>query len=111
MRDHRALLEVGGYEVLSAEGGKRGTSAFCHARPDLAVITNIIMPEQEGIQTITEIRGAKPDAKIIAISGGGRLGNVDFLEMARHLGAADAIAKPFDCDDLLNRVSRCANGD
>jgi two-component system chemotaxis response regulator CheY len=103
------ILEDGGYQVLSAEDGKRGMAAFRRERPDL-VITDIIMPEQEGIQTITEIRGVKPDAKIIAISGGGRIGNTDFLKIARHLGAFDAIAKPFDPDDLLNRVGRCLNG-
>jgi DNA-binding NtrC family response regulator len=103
------ILEDGGYQVLSAEDGKRGMAAFRSERPDL-VITDIIMPEQEGIQTITEIRAVKPDAKIIAISGGGRIGNTDFLKIARHLGAFDAIAKPFDPDDLLTRVGRCLNG-
>ena len=44
------------------------------------------------------------------VSGGGRIGNTDFLKIARHLGAFDAIAKPFDPDDLLTRVGRCLNG-
>jgi two-component system chemotaxis response regulator CheY len=78
----------------------RGMAAFRSERPDL-VITDIVMPEQEVIQTINEIRSAKPDAKIIAISGGGRAGNTDFLKMARRLGASDTIAKPFDRDVLL----------
>jgi len=103
------ILEDGGHQVVSAEDGKRGMAAFRSERPDL-IITDIIMPEQEGIQTITEIRGVQPNAKIIAISGGGRIGNTDFLKIARHLGAFDAIAKPFDPDDLLNRVGRCLNG-
>jgi DNA-binding response OmpR family regulator len=68
------------------------------------------MPEQEGIQTINEIRSAKPDAKIIAISGSGRFCNADFLKMARRLGAADTIAKPFDPDELLSRVKACLAG-
>jgi DNA-binding NtrC family response regulator len=103
------ILEDGGHQVVSAEDGKRGMTAFRAERPDL-IITDIIMPEQEGIQTITEIRGAQPNAKIIAISGGGRIGNTDFLKIARHLGAFDAIAKPFDPDDLLSRVARCLAG-
>jgi DNA-binding NtrC family response regulator len=103
------ILEDGGHQVVSAEDGKRGMAAFRSERPDL-IITDIIMPEQEGIQTITEIRGVQPNAKIIAISGGGRIGNTDFLKIARHLGAFDAIAKPFDPDDLLSRVGRCLNG-
>jgi two-component system chemotaxis response regulator CheY len=100
------VLEDHGHGVVSAEDGKRGVAAFRAERPDL-VITDIIMPEQEGIQTITEIRGLAPQAKIIAISGGGRIGNADFLKIARHLGAADVIAKPFDPDDLVARVDRC----
>ncbi len=102
------ILEERGHQVLSAEDGKRGVAAFRTGRPDL-VITDIIMPEQEGIQTITQIRGLAPDAKIIAISGGGRIGNTDFLKIARHLGANDVIAKPFDPDDLVSRVDRCLN--
>jgi DNA-binding NtrC family response regulator len=78
-------------------------------QPDL-VITDIIMPDQEGIQTITEIRAAKPDAKIIAISGGGRIGNTDFLQIARQLGAMDVVAKPFDPDFLLAVVENCLLG-
>src|SRR3984893_6501587 len=74
------------------------------------VITDIIMPDQEGIQTITEMRAAKPDAKIIAISGNGRIGNTDFLQIARHLGAMDIIPKPFDADFLLAIVDSCLAG-
>jgi DNA-binding response OmpR family regulator len=103
------ILEDGGYDVLIAEDGIRGMAVFRGEQPDL-VITDILMPEQEGIQTINEIRSAKPDAKIIAISGSGRFGNADFLEMARRLGAADTIAKPFDPDELLSRVKACLAG-
>jgi CheY-like chemotaxis protein len=103
------ILEQDGYQVLSAEDGARGMVLFRSEQPDL-VITDIIMPEQEGIQTITEMRRAKPDAKIIVISGSGRIGNIDFLRIAQHLGASDAIAKPFDRDDLLKRVRHCLNG-
>ena len=103
------ILEDRGYLVVSAADGQRGVTSFRSEKPDL-VITDIIMPEKEGIQTITEIRRERPDAKVIAISGGGRIGNTDFLKIARHLGAFDAIAKPFDPDDLLTRVGRCLNG-
>ena len=100
------ILEDEGYQVITAEDGQRGLAAFRRERPDL-VITDIIMPEKEGIQTIMEIRGERPDAKIIAISGGGRIGHTDFLQAARNLGAADIIAKPFDPDDFLSRVGTC----
>jgi CheY-like chemotaxis protein len=104
------ILEDLGHVVVIAEDGKAGVAAFRADRPDL-VITDIIMPEQEGIQTITEIRGLAPEAKIIAISGGGRIGNTDFLKIARHIGANDVIAKPFDPDDLASRVSGCLGPD
>jgi two-component system, chemotaxis family, chemotaxis protein CheY len=67
------LLEDAGHQVRWAVDGLRGMALFRSAQPDL-VITDIIMPEQEGIQTITEMRKAKPDAKIVAISGGARIG-------------------------------------
>ena len=100
------LLEEAGHLVLWAVNGLQGMAVFRGWQPDL-VITDIIMPDQEGIQTITEMRAAKPDAKIIAISGGGRIGNTDFLQIARQLGAMDVVAKPFDPDFLLAIVEAC----
>jgi len=84
----------------------RGVRIFRSERPDL-VITDIIMPEKEGLETIREIRGQRPDAKIIAISGGARIGNMDFLDIAGKLGASEIISKPFDPSDLIKLVSRC----
>jgi len=103
------VLEAHGFNPTFAENGKEGLALFQRLSPVL-VITDLIMPEKEGIQTITEIRRERPDAKVIAISGGGRIGNTDFLKIAQKLGASDVIAKPFDPDDFLNRVSRCLNG-
>jgi two-component system, chemotaxis family, chemotaxis protein CheY len=92
--------------VLWAVNGLQGMAVFRGWQPDL-VITDIIMPDQEGIQTITEMRVAEPDAKIVAISGGGRIGNADFLPNARQLGAMEVVAKPFDPDFLLAIVEAC----
>ena len=100
------LLEDDGYQVVSAEDGLRGMAMFRSEQPDL-VITDIIMPEQEGIQTIEEILKAKPDAKIIATSGGGLIGNNDFLEIAKARGAMAVIPKPFDMEELLGLVRDC----
>ena len=97
------LLEGEGYQVVSAEDGRRGLSVFRAERPDL-VITDIIMPEKEGIETIRDIREVSPNAKIIAISGGGRIGNTDFLRIARQLGASDVIAKPLDPDHFISII-------
>jgi CheY-like chemotaxis protein len=100
------ILQSGGYAVTLAEDGRKGMVSFRRERPDL-VITDIIMPEQEGIETIRQILSDEPNAKIIAISGGGRMGHMDFLEVARKLGAVDILPKPFDPDDLLDRVGNC----
>src|SRR5258708_9058818 len=81
-----AVLEDGGHDVVCADDGLRGMDAFRIQQPDL-VVTDIIMPEQEGIQTITEMRKERPDARIIAMSGGGRIVNTGFLKMAKDLGA------------------------
>jgi|HubBroStandDraft_1064217.scaffolds.fasta_scaffold00199_25 DNA-binding response OmpR family regulator len=103
------ILESEGYRVDSAGDGRRGLALFHSGRPDLT-ITDIIMPQMEGIEMITEIRKASPEAKVIAISGGSRIISTDFLEIARLLGAADVIAKPFDTDDFLARVGNCLAG-
>jgi len=100
------ILQAGGYEVISANDGLQGVAAFRKEQPDL-VVTDIIMPEQEGIETIRQILSDRPNAKIIAISGGGRIGNTDFLQIARKVGATEVLPKPFDPDDLLQLVSNC----
>src|SRR5690242_13143113 len=82
----RAMLEDAGYTVRSVGDGRAGMKAFRKKRPDL-VITDIIMPEREGLETIIEMRTLWPEGPIIAISGGGRDGNADFLQMAERLGA------------------------
>lgn len=102
------ILQSAGYEVVTANDGLQGIGAFRREHPDL-VISDIIMPEQEGIGTIRQILGEKPDARIIAISGGGRIGSTDFLQIARKMGARDALPKPFDPDELLSRVTTCIN--
>ena len=102
----RLLLHKHGYEVGCATNGKEGLEMIGVFKPDL-VISDIIMPEKEGIETIRDIRGEVPDAKIIAISGGGRIGNTDFLKIARQLGASDIVAKPLDPDHFLDVVKNC----
>lgn len=99
------ILESSGFQVTTATDGLRGMSQFRLWQPDL-VITDLIMPEQEGMQTIQQLRKIDPDVKILAISGGSRLVNVDFLQVARRLGADDVLAKPFNSQDLLFTVRR-----
>lgn len=101
-----AILEDRGYEVVTAVNGQEGLAVFRSERPDL-LVTDIVMPVKEGLQTIREIREERPDMKIIAISGGSRTERHDFLEIARQLGAWDVVVKPFDTEDFVARVARC----
>ena len=100
------ILQTAGYTVVTASDGLEGVNLFRKEMPDL-VISDIIMPQQEGIGTIRQLLAEFPGTKIIAISGGGRIGNTDFLQIARKLGAIDALPKPFDPDDLLGRIKGC----
>jgi len=101
------IVQRAGHEVHVAGDGRRGMALFRQQRPDL-VITDVIMPEQEGLGTIMMIRREQPDAKIIVISGGGRMGNLNVLEAAEQLGADRVVAKPFDPTALLDLVRELA---
>jgi CheY-like chemotaxis protein len=97
----QTLLEESGFAVTAARNGKEGIAAFRANPPDL-VLTDIIMPEQEGIETIMQMRREHSHVKIIAMSGGGRIGNSDFLSIAKGLGADATVAKPFDVEALID---------
>ena len=99
----RQMLEHAGYEVLEATDGKDGLNVYQAEQPDL-VITDLIMPEQEGIETIIGLRRQNPDVPIIAMSGGGRITATDFLGIARKFGARHILAKPFRRDQLLEAI-------
>ena len=99
----RDLLEGRGYDVTEAADGDQGIKAF-EARPAEVVITDILMPNKEGIETILELRRTKPDVKIIAVSGGGSTQHADFLDMAKKLGADRVFAKPVDLNELADAV-------
>jgi two-component system, chemotaxis family, chemotaxis protein CheY len=97
------LLEVAGYRVQTASGGVEGVAAYRACQPDV-VLTDMIMSGKAGLAVTMEIRREWPHAKIIAMSGGGRIGNRDFLEIASMLGADVTLAKPFDTDQLLSAL-------
>ncbi len=99
----REILEGGGYEVVEARNGREGVEAQKRTPCD-AVVADIIMPEKEGVETITELKAAEPDLGIVAVSGGGRTRDLDFLRIAQDFGADKAIAKPFSEQDLLDAV-------
>lgn len=99
------MLRLEGYEVTIAENGEEAISRLAKQRFEL-VITDLIMPEKEGIETIAEIRRNDDSIPIIAISGGGRLGPGDYLETARYIGADATLAKPFARQELLTTIDR-----
>jgi two-component system chemotaxis response regulator CheY len=96
-------LEQAGYETVEARDGQEGLEHYRVTPIDL-IVTDILMPGKEGLETILELRHEAPGAKIIAISGGGQIGNMTFLEVARYLGAQRALQKPFALCELLNAV-------
>lgn len=105
----RKMLEKAGHEVEVALNGKEGMELFKKNKPDL-LITDIIMPEKEGLEIIFELRRQFPDLKIIAISGGGRIGPDGYLPGARLLGADAIFTKPLVQKDFLNTVSELLGG-
>lgn len=101
----RTMLEYHRHTVMEAHDGREGLQLLPKARPDL-VITDLVMPEQEGIEVITTLRKTHPALKIIAISGGGRTNSSDdYLVMARRLGADLTLAKPFAHAALLAAIA------
>jgi DNA-binding response OmpR family regulator len=99
-----------GHTVIEASNGKDGLELFKTANADL-VITDIVMPGKEGTEVLLELRKKTPPVKIIAISGGGRQGTADYLKVARHLGAAKVLSKPFSGDELLAAISEVLPGE
>ena len=102
----REILEAAGHAVEEAKNGAQGISLQRSQQFDI-VITDIIMPEKEGVQTIIELQRDFPTLPIIAISGGGRTRNLDFLKLAQQYGARKILPKPFSEEDLLNAVEDC----
>jgi len=102
----RGVLDACGHDVVTAADGEEGLDAFRANSFDI-VITDIIMPGKEGIATIREIRQENPAMPIIAISGGGVLAGLRYLEVATKLGANRTLAKPFSTERLLQAIDAC----
>jgi CheY-like chemotaxis protein len=92
-----------GYGVLRASNGEQGLRLYRQEPVDL-IITDIIMPEKEGIETIIELRQDFPDVKIIAMSGGGRIGTKDYLHLAKIFGVQRTFTKPVARAQLLDAI-------
>ena len=97
------ILEREGYETITASGGKDGIKIYQENPTDL-IITDLLMPEKDGIETIMELRRDFQDVKIIAMSGGGKIDPETYLEIAKTMGAIKTIEKPFNLRELLKTV-------
>ena len=93
---------------FSVESAASGMDALVRIKKDpfSLVITDIVMPDKEGIETIMEIRRMAPSIKIIAISGGGRIRADSYLDLARKLGATETFPKPVDRKKLLETIDK-----
>ena len=104
----KKMLEKEGHEVDIALNGREGMELFEKNKPDL-LITDIIMPEKEGLETILELRKKYPELKIIAISGGGRIRPEGYLPGAKLLGADMTFQKPLIQKEFIEAISRLLN--
>ena len=102
-------LQRAGYDVSSVVHGGEALALLERQHVDL-LITDLVMPEKEGIGTIMSLRRTHPDLPIIAMSGGNPRGPGDFLGIAGMLGARRTLRKPFDCDTLLTAVRELLEG-
>jgi len=91
-----------GYEVLQAIDGRQGLDVFRAVDVDL-VISDLIMPVQEGVETITQMRRERPEVPIIAISGGATNSKL-YLQIAGKMGAERVLPKPFTPQELLQAI-------
>lgn len=99
----RNILKKLNYQVVEAENGVRGLEQFAKDTPAI-VITDMLMPDKEGLETISEIRAKSGKVKIIAMSGGGATQNMNFLNLAKQLGADVILSKPFKPEELISAV-------
>lgn len=97
------MLRLEGYAVATAADGREAVAKF-HATTFDLVITDLIMPEKEGLETIAEMKALRHGVPVIAMSGGGRIGPTDYLETARYIGATATLAKPFARSELVSLV-------
>jgi CheY-like chemotaxis protein len=100
------LLRDFGYTVVTADNGKTGLEAALSEAPDL-ILTDILMPEMDGLELIRAVRANSKNVCIVAMSGGGRVPRDSLFQAAASLGASEILPKPFAGEDLLRVVNQC----
>ena len=101
----RETLEQAGYEVQEARDGKEGLEQY-RLRPADLVIMDILMPDQDGLESIMTLRREFPTSRVIAITGGSdMIGILNFLDVAKMLGARRTLQKPFEMKTLLDAAA------
>ena len=111
-KELREMLKISlirrNFSVLEAVNGKE---AIIHFKPSLTdlVVTDLIMPDEDGLKVIIKLKELKPSLKIIAISGGGKAGPGSYLNLAKALGADATYSKPFPVSDLIAKIEQLLN--
>jgi DNA-binding response OmpR family regulator len=100
----RVVLEEAGHVVQEASDGQKALESFKNQQPDV-VVTDLVMPNKEGIETILELRRIRRDVRIIAMSGGGRNNANDYLALAKRFGACVTLTKPFANKEMIEAVN------
>lgn len=101
-------LTASGYEAIPAAGGRQAVEHLEHCAPDL-VITDVVMPEVDGLEVLLKLRLVSPGARALVMSGGGRLDPETYLDMGRRLGARFVLRKPFTRAEMLSAVELALN--
>lgn len=99
----KKILTKEGYDVIEADNGTAGLTLYKQHKPDI-VVTDILMPEVEGLETIHNIIGEGGDVRIIAMSSGGTTQNMTYLKLAQHMGASCVLQKPLKPASLVEAV-------
>lgn len=101
----RHMLQQDSHEVIEAENGLQGCKIYREQKPDI-IITDLVMPEQNGIDMLLELKKEFSDLRVLAISGGGGItGSFDYLPIAKLIGAEQILKKPFGLQELREAVS------
>jgi two-component system cell cycle response regulator CpdR len=97
------VLQKAGHQVLTVANGREATQAIVDGQFDV-VITDLLMPERDGLELITEMRRRFPKIRVIAMTGGGHIPREHYLFVAKNLGAHSLLEKPFEQAQLLAAI-------